>query len=152
MSTIFTLRVLLKDDQNREISKLYQSKVFTGADLGADILLADAAADALMSDLAALSGLGIVRSFLSVMKVGSQVITAGANKDEGLTMIVEKPDSYKAVVKVPAPPQSIFDGNGNLDIADPLATDYIANFLVGADWTVSDGEFVSELISGSLDE
>lgn len=145
------MAVSMVDDFGRKAMKTFQSIDISGADLGAEMLVAKTAADALIADLKALTELRVLFFKLGTEFTESDGVGTNANRDEGLTMNVEKADNKLAVMTVPAPALTIFDANGVLDITDALATDYVANFVGAAGWTVSDGELVTTLVSGRLD-
>lgn len=146
----YGLYVEMVDAYNRPTSKKFFS-----ADL-ADYATAAASAAALTTDLAVLTEARILATTLSERTPFTDAVTAGANRDEGVTFTLRLPDNTKDDLKVPAPINSIFDDNGFV-ITEPAlpaaVSDFLANFEDGTgDWTFSDGEQWSEFVKGSLDK
>lgn len=127
-------------------------KVFHTVDTMADYDAAVAAAAGLATDLANLSELDILAYNVSGRTVYTDTVDVGANKDEGVTFTMRKVDNYNDDIKVPGPLNAIFDTNGNVLPANGLVTAFLANFLVGGDFTFSDGEQAQNLVRGSLDK
>jgi hypothetical protein len=117
----------------------------------ADHAAALVAAGALMTDFAGITEARILSYTVAQKVTYVDVVDAGANRDEGATFSVRTADNEKAVVKVPAPVNSIFNTDGTVDLTDGAVTAFFANYL-GGDVLVDDGEVVTELISGRLDE
>lgn len=118
----------------------------------ADETAAIAAAAALATDLGNLTELDILSYTVSRRVVYTDVVVAGANRDEGVTFTLRKVDNYKDNIGVPGPINSIFDANGNVELADAAVTAFIANFLTGGDFVFSDGEQATALLYGTLDK
>lgn len=78
-------------------------------------------------------------------------VTAGANKDEGVTISVRTQDNEKAVIKIPSPLNAMLNTDGSVNLADVNLTAFLASFTSG-DWLIDDGEVVTEIISGRLDK
>lgn len=133
------------DSQSREGSKRYETQNL--ADNAAGL----AAAASLADDLAALTGADILRYRLTQTVLYTDTVTAGANKDEGITLSVRKTDTMRDTLKVPAPIDSIYDGAGNVDVSLAVVTNYVDHFTAGGEFTFSDGELVIDLLSGTLD-
>lgn len=136
----------LLDAYNRRTRKTYHT-VPTMADETAAL----AAAAALATDLGNLSELDILAYNVSQRIVYTDTVVAGANKDEGVTFTLRKEDNYNDDLKVPGPINSIFDANGNADLTDAAVAAFLANFLVGGDFTFSDGEQATVAVKGTLD-
>lgn len=133
------------DSQNRAVSKTFQT-----ANL-ADFAAVSAAASALATDLGNITGARILSYTINIRTVYTDNVTAGSNRDEGLTLVLRKSDNYKDILRVPAP-IDVFDGNGNVDVTNVAVTAFVSNFLTDGDFTFSDGEQATELLSGSLDK
>lgn len=118
----------------------------------ADETAALAAAAGLATDLANLTELDILAYTVSQRVVYTDVIVAGANRDEGVTLVLRKVDNYKDDIKVPGPINSIFDSEGRVNLADAAVTAFVSNFLTGGDFVFSDDEQASALLYGSLDK
>lgn len=149
--TVFRLDVTLKDAYTRLSRKTYYTEDISAADVGAEYLIADTSATALLVDLAAISEAEVLRYTLGREVAYTDSVVAEANVDEGLTMTVEKVDGFYGTLKVPAPVNSIFNADGSLDVIDALPVAYIANFAVGGGFTFSDGENLVALVKGKLD-
>lgn len=147
---VYGLYIEMVDAYNRPTSKRFES-----TDL-ADYAAAAASAAALLVDLAVLSEARILASTISERLPFADAVTAGANKDEGVTFTLRLPDNKKDNLSVPAPINAIFDANGMVitSPAIPVAvSDFLANFSEATgDWTFSDGEQWAEFVKGTLDK
>ena len=142
----YTVSYELVDDYNRRTSK-----TFVTVDTVVDEAAALALAATMAANLAGLSEARILSYTVSQRIVYTDTVTTGANKDEGVTFSMLKEDNYRDNIRVPAPINSIFDANGNADLADAAVTAFVNQFLAGADWTFSDGEQATEVLNGTLD-
>lgn len=147
---IYGLYVEMVDAYNRPTSKRFES-----VDL-ADYDTAAAAAGPLLTAIAVLSECRVLASTLSERVPFTDSVTAGANKDEGVTFTLRLPDNKKDNLGLPGPINAIFDANG-LVITSPTlpasVTTFLAFFQSGTgDWTFSDGEQWSEYVKGTLDK
>lgn len=118
----------------------------------ADETAALAAAAALATDLANLTELDILAYTISQRVVYTDTVTAGANRDEGVTFTMRKVDNYKDDIKVPGPINSIFDAEGKVIITDAAVAAFVSNFLTGGDFVFSDDEQAIAILYGSLDK
>lgn len=139
----FGLRVAMVDAYQRPVSRTYTVEAI-------DHATALAAAGTFMSDLANITEARILWYTIADETVYSDAVTAGANRDEGATMVVRKADNKLATFNVPAPINAIFDADGTVDLTDTAVTALMAHFLSGV-FRVSDHEVVAELVSGRLD-
>lgn len=143
----YGLMVEMQDSMGRKARKMFNS-----APDVVDFATALTNAAGLVADLAALSELRVLAYTVSQRVVFADSEDTGANKDEGLTLVVEKTDNYRATLKVPGPIQSVRNADGTADIGSAEVAAYIANFIDGSDlWTVSDGETITGVISGRID-
>lgn len=143
----YQLMVELQDAMGRK-----SRKMFTSDPAVVDFATAKTIASDLVADLAALSELRVLAYTVSERVVYADTEDTGANKDEGLTIVVEKTDNYRAVLKVPGPIQSVRNSDGTADIASTEIANYIANFVDGATrWSLSDGEFLTTVVSARID-
>lgn len=141
----FDVTIAYVDAENRP-----GTKVFSGT--AADYPAAAAAAAALTADFAGISAARVLSYSVSVRTVYTDTVDVGANRDEGITLVLLKTDNFKGILKVPAPVTGLTDGNGNVDITNAAVTGFVSNFLTSAPFTFSDGEQASELLSGRLDK
>lgn len=144
--TIYNLSVTMVDDDQRKTTKEYVS-----ADL-ADEATALASAAALVDSLQDVTELEIISYRLAQRIVYVGALTAGANVDEGATITVRLEDNYDEVMKWPGPIQAIRNGDGTIDVNSTEVQAYTVNFLAAADWTISDGEQISQVLRGKLDK
>jgi hypothetical protein len=127
-------------------------KTFATVDDMADFDAAVTAAGDLAADIAGLSELDVLAYTVSQRTAYTDTVTAGANKDEGVTFTMRKADNRNDDIKVPGPINAIFNTQGQADMANAAVTAFLANFLTGGDFTFSDGEQAIEAIKGTLDE
>jgi hypothetical protein len=147
----FSATFELVDAYNRPSRKTF----VTVADM-ADFDAAATSAAALFVDLAVLTEMRVLAYTISQRVSVTDAVTAGANKDEGVTFTLRKSDNFKDDIRIPGPINAIFDDNGNVitEPALPVAvSDFLANFADGTgDWTFSDGEQWTEFVIGKLDQ
>ena len=143
---VYTAFYQMEDSYGRVTSKTFES-----VDL-ADEATALTSAAGLADDLSALSEIRVLAYTVGRRVVYTDVNDTGSNKDTGVTFTMRKEDNYKAPIKVPGPVPSIFNSDGSVDVTDALVTAFTSNFLVGGDWTFSDGEQATMLVSGVLDD
>lgn len=144
----FSVTFEMVDFYGRSARKTYE----TVADM-ADFTAASAAAADLATDLGLVTEMQILSYTVGLRTVYTDSVVTGANRDEGLTLILRKEDNYKGVLKVPAPLNDIFDeGTGIADIAHAGVAAFASNFLVDGDFVFSDGEQAIALLSGRLDK
>lgn len=147
----FQVTYELVDDYNRS-----GRKTFLTASSTADFAAAAAAAAALAVDVAVLTEMRILAYSVSQRIAYTDAVTAGANRDEGVTFTLRKPDNLKDDIKIPAPINSIFDELGNVITSPSLpaaVSDFLDNFADGTgSFTFSDGEQWSEFVKGVLDK
>lgn len=147
---VYGLYVEMVDAYNRATSKRFES-----VDL-VDYAAAAASAAALLTDLAVITEARILASTISERLPFADAVTAGANRDEGVTFTLRLPDNKKDNLSVPAPINSIFDANGMVITSPTLPASVVAflgHFEDGSgEWTFSDGEQWAEFVKGSLDK
>jgi hypothetical protein len=141
---IFPATISMVDAYSRTINK----RVDINA---ADYATALTNAASYVDDLQALTEAEVLYYSVATKVVYAGTLTAGANKDEGLTLSVRTTDNEKATIKVPAPKNEVFNTDGSVDTADALITNFIANY-TGALVLVDDGETVTGLLGGRLDK
>lgn len=141
----YQLEYVLVDGYAREGRKRFTTQTI------ADFAAAMALAAAVLADLQAITGMGVLRYTITQEFSVLSGATAGANKDAGITLSVRKADSRRDTLKIPSPESSYLLPDGTVDITDAIVTDWFANFTTAGDLTLSDGEVASELLSGHLD-
>lgn len=140
---VYDVSVKLRDAYGRQSVKRYQTDEV-------DHATAVTAAGLFVNDLAAITEAEILEHTVSLKTIVTDTASAGANLDEGITLSVELSGNKKGTIKVPAPVKSFVNPDGTVDIEDTLVTDFLDNWLVG-NFTLSDGDTVSALLSGKLD-
>lgn len=150
--TVFTLDVTLEDAYGRKTRKRFETEDISGADIGAEYLTAQGFATTLLAALANLSEARVLYYNLGSEVTYTDTVDTGANKDEGITFVARKADNKRDNLKVPAPVNSVINSDGSVDLTDALVTAYTAHFFASGGFTFSDGESVTEVISGRLDE
>ena len=136
----------LVDSMGRPGKKSYDT-VSTMADHVAAVAAANAHA-ILLDDV---SEMQILSHTVSLRTVYTDSVDSGANKDEGATLTVRKTDNQNATHHIPAPVQSIRLADGTADLTDAALIAYFANFQVGGNLRLSDGEAISSVVRGTID-
>ncbi len=147
----FSVSFELVDSKNRTARKTWTTLTTT-----TDFAAAAAAAAPLFTDLAVLTGLRVLAYTINQRIIVTDAVTAGSNRDEGLTLSLRKEDLQKGNIHVPGPIDTIFDANGNV-ITTPSLHTAVANFILhftagSGEFTFSDGEQLVEFVSGVLDK
>ncbi len=150
--TVFTLNITLEDAYGRTSRKMLRTEDISGADVGAEYLVAQGFVTTLLTALGNLTEANILYYNLGREVTYSDTVDAGANVDEGLTCLARKTNNKIVVLKIPAPVNSVFNPDGTLDITDALVTAYMNHFIATAGFTISDGENITALVSGRLDK
>ena len=107
-------------------------------------------AEAFMDDMAPITELNILSYTVMERVVYSDSVTAGANRDEGITFSVRTADNEKATVKIPGPTNAILTSDGTVNLSDADVVAFIAHYTSG-EILVDDGEVVTAFLSGRLD-
>jgi len=140
-----TATVVLIDSLNTQVTKRYECEATT---------LAQAAIDMtpLLADLTAISDLGVVSVTFSE-KDETFASAAGANSsvDAGATFRVRLDNGKVASHKVPGFPISKVSSNRNIDVADVDVAAYFANFETAGAFTLSEGNVITAVLSGTFD-
>ncbi len=150
--TVFTLSVTMQDAYGRVTRKLLKTEDISGADVGAEYLLAQGFATTLLTALGNLTEAEILYYNLGREVTYTDTPVAGANVDEGMTALARKTNNKLVVIKVPAPINAVFNPDGTLDIVDAIVTAYTNHFIATGGFTISDGENITALVSGRLDK
>lgn len=141
----FIATVELIDSYSRRTTK----RLETETDVLAD---AQTAVTALLATLDAVTDLQCLGVSYS-LKDGSQVFAgaAGSNVDVGATFRVRLADGIVAAYKLPGFPTALVGAGGEIDVTQLEVTNYFANFEAAGAFTISDGEVITDILSGSLD-
>lgn len=141
--------ITLIDSYNRTITK----RVETETPVIATAKTAIEGAGLLADDLAAVTDLGLVTVAYSTKDADAAfAVTAGANRDVGATFRLRTTDGGVVSYKIPGFKVSLANADGSIDPTDAAVVAYFGNFLAGGDFTLSDGETVSAILSGQLDK
>lgn len=108
-------------------------------------------AGAFATALEAVTESRVLAHVVHVRTVVTDTATAGANKDEGVTISVRTLDNEKSNIKIPAPVNAMINPDGTVDVAYADLATFLALFTAGT-WLIDDGETVAEVISGALDK
>lgn len=141
----FVASVTLVDSLNTQVTKRYETET--------DVLAtAQTAMGELIADLEAITDLGVVSVTYS-LKDASEASNAAANSsvDSGATFRCRLADGSVAVHKVPGFPISKVGGNRAIDPEDADVAAYFANFEAAGAFTLSDGENITSVLSGTYD-
>ena len=141
----FELSVKLVDAYNRNASKRFE---MTAADHATAVT--DTAT--IIAALNAVTDGGVVSYILSEKTAVGDSPTAGANRDEGVTLSVLLQDTEKGSIKVPMPVKTAIDANGNLDITSPAWVTFVNLYGNGNECLLSDGDHVITFLAGQLDK
>lgn len=83
--------------------------------------------------------------------VYTDTFEAGANRDEGASITVEKADNYNAPHNIPAPVQAMRLPDGTVDLTNAALIAYFAEFEATGDFQLSDGEVITSVVRGTID-
>jgi hypothetical protein len=142
----FSAIITLIDDYNRTVTKRYETET--------DVLAtAQAAVAELVTDLEAVTDLGVVKVTYSLGDVTeASSPAAGANCDVGATFRTRLDTGKIAAHKIPGFDATKADSGGNIPVDDADVVAYFANFLDAGAFTVSDGDVITEVLTGMLDK
>lgn len=118
-----------------------------------DATIADAltSVGGLITDFLAVSDLGTVKHDIATRTVATNAAQAGANKDVGGTLHCRLDNAKMYPLKIPGVKASMVNTDGSLKIADADIVAYVANFLTGGKFRVSEGNYITEILYGELD-
>jgi hypothetical protein len=108
-------------------------------------------ADDLLADFAAITLAGCNLRTFTEAEVQSEAVETGANLDAGATIHCRLNNGKGYALKVPAIDPSLVLSDGRVDIAAPAIAAFVANFEAGGQYTVSEGNTISEVLYGELD-
>lgn len=78
--------------------------------------------------------------------------TAGANRDTGATIKVTLDNGKNYPFRIPMPKAAIINPDGSVDVGDADVLALIALFETAGFLRVSDGNYITAVLSGSLDK
>lgn len=138
------VRITLVDDYGRNMTKGVETT---------ETLLASAISDigGYLTALNAISDAGWEKQDYLSSGVVTQAPTAGANRDQGATLKVVLDNGKHYALKIPMIKATLLDSGGNVDLADEDVLAYIALFETGGKLRVSEGNFITAVLAGSLD-
>lgn len=143
MAIVATLTLI--DSLNTQVTKRYECEATTLAQAAIDM-------NALIADLDAITDLGFVSVTYSEKDVTeAQAAEANSSVDAGATFRLRLADGGIAVHKVPGFPISKVGSDRNIDVSDVDVAAYFDNFLAAGAFTLSDGEVITSVLSGTFD-
>lgn len=116
-------------------------------------LLADAVTDTatMLGYLEALSGCAVVKTAIAQVTTYSTSPETGANIDAGGTLHARLNNGKLAPVKIPAIDPDMVNSDGSIKLGETAVTNLETALGSGGDWTISEGNTVSDFESGELD-
>jgi hypothetical protein len=141
----FIATVTLVDSLNTQVKKRYEME--TDVLATAQTVMVD-----VIADLEAVTDLGVV-SIAYTEKDDTLESAAAANSsvDAGATFRLRLTDGGVAVHKIPGFPIAKVSSNRNIDVSDADVVAYFNNFFDAGALTLSDGETISAVLSGTFD-
>jgi len=138
-------RITLVDDYGRGMTKAVET---------VETVLATAITDigAYLTALNAVSDIGWEKQDYLASGVVTQAPTSGANRDQGATLKVVLDNGKHYALKIPCIKTTLLNASGDVDIADEDVLAYVALFETGGKLRVSEGNYVTAVLSGSLDK
>lgn len=141
----FVATITMRDDYNR----LTRKKLECTTDVLAD---AETEVGAYLTSLAGVTDLGVDLVTYSSKDTGDAfALTAGANVDTGATMRGRVASGEIVTVKIPGFKASLVGANGQIDPEDVTVAAFLAHYEAAGNFTLSDGEKVTEWVGGELD-
>lgn len=141
-----TATVILIDSLNRQVRKVYETT---------DTVLADAKTHvaAMVAELEAVTDLGVVSvSYTDQDDSLASAAAANSNTREGATFRVRLDNGKVGVHKIPGFPISKADSDGNIPVSDADVAAYFTNFESGESFRLSDGQYITAVLSGKMDK
>lgn len=138
-------RITMVDDYGRSLTKGVET---------VETVIATAITDigAYLTALNAVSDAGWQKQDYLAAGVVTQAPAAGANRDTGATIKVTLDNGKNYAFKIPMPKAAIIEADGSVDVADADVLALIALFETAGKLRVSDGNYVTAVLSGSLDK
>lgn len=142
----FVATVTLEDSMNRQVTKRLETTNAILADAQAVVSLYN-------TDLLPCTDLGVVTVTYSV--ADDTLASAGeldSNCDTGATFRCRLDNGKIAAHKIPGFPLSLAGTGGAIDCADPLVIAYFANFEFLGGLRLSDGQYITAVLTGMMDK
>lgn len=137
--------ITLVDSLNTQVTKRIECEAATLAQAAIDMNL-------LIADLEAITDLGVVSINYSEKDVSeASAAAANSNVDTGATFRLRLADGGVASHKIPGFPIAKVGGNRAIDPEDSDVVAYFDNFKAAGAFTLSDGEVITDVLSGSFD-
>jgi len=142
----FLATVTLQDGKKRQTTK----RVETETDV---LATAQLAVVDLAVDLLAVTDLGIVTvTYTLADDTEASAADAASNVDVGATIRCRLDNGKVAAYKIPGFPLAKVNPGGGIDVSDADVVAFFANFEAAGGFTLSEGNVVTELLSGQLDK
>lgn len=135
----------LSDDYGRTTTRRFGSTRTLLADAISD-------ADAFCTLLAAIADIGIDKYMVESTTVKSVAAQTGANVDVGATITSTLENGVKHAIHVPAIKSTLIGAGGVIDVEDEDVVAFMAQFLTGGKFRVSEGNYVTAVEYGWLDK
>lgn len=143
MSIVAT--VVLQDSLNTQVTKRFECEATTLAQAAIDMNL-------LITDLEAITDLGVVSITYSEKDITeASAPAANSSVDAGATFRVRLDNGKVAAHKVPGFPIAKVSTDRNIDVTDADVVAYFDNFLAAGNFTLSEGNVVTAILSGKFD-
>lgn len=140
-----SVRITMVDDYGRTLGKGVET-------LDTVIATAITHVGAYLTALNAVSDAGWSKQDYLAAGVVTQAPGAGANRDVGATLKVTLDNGKHYPFRIPMPKAAIINADGSVDVADADVLALIALFETAGYLRVSDGNFITAVLSGSLDK
>lgn len=138
-------RITMVDDYGRSLSKGVET-------VDAVVATAITHVGAYLTALNAVSDAGWQKQDYLAAGVITQAPGAGANRDVGATLKVTLDNGKNYAFRIPMPKAGIINADGSVDVADADVLALVALFETAGYLRVSDGNFITAVLSGSLDK
>jgi len=138
-------RVTMVDDFGRSLTKGFETDATT-------LVNAKTYVEAGLTALHAISDAGWQKQDYLDAQTTTQAPGAGANRDTGATLRVTLDNGKNYALKIPMPAADIINPDASIDIGNADVLAYVALFETAGHLRVSEGNFVTALLGGSLDK
>ena len=138
-------RITMVDDYGRSLTKGVET-------LDTVIATAMTHVTAYLTALNLVSDAGWQKQDYLAAGVITQAPTAGANRDVGATIKVTLDNGKNYPFRIPMPKAAIINADGSVDVADADLLALIALFETAGYLRVSDGNYITAVLSGALDK